>query len=209
MKLEDVKIGMHLRDPKGNVWEILDIDNGSKIPCVYLRCVEFLHPVGVRPNLRIDTAAEAATNRWVYVNKKHFVVAPDSVIKQFKNYFATGQQSINVVTGLNESKTLIFVTQEQYDNVEVIIDDMVEVPKVQHLTRENIRVGLELRTASELSFTVIGYSDDGVLLRHILYSEIYKGVVKQISADLLVEWEDSTRPILTNVLTTKDFILVE
>lgn len=209
MKIEEVKIGMHLQDPCGNVWEVLDIDKGSKIPCVYVCCIKFQHPVGVRPNLRIDTAAEAATNRWVYVDKKHFVIAPNCVIEQFKDYFATGQQCINVVTGLNKSKTLIFVTQEQYDSVEVIIADMVEVPKIQHLTRENIRVGLELRTASELSFTVIGYSDDGVLLRHILYSEIYKGVVKQIPADLLVEWEDSTRPIPTNVLTTKDFIIVE
>lgn len=209
MKIKDVKVGMHLRDPKGNMWEILDIDRSSKIACAYVRCIEFRHPVGLTPNLRVNTAAEAAINRCIYGDKKHLVVAPDSVIKQFKDYFATGQQSINVVTGLNKSKTLRFVTQEQYDNVEVTIGDLVEVPKVQHLTRDNIRVGLELHTASELSFTVIAYSDDGVLLRHILYSETYEGAVKQISADLLVEWEDSTRPSPTNVLTTKDFILIE
>lgn len=208
MKIEDVKVGMHLRDPKGNVWEILDEPDNLGIPTIYVRCIEFKHPVGILPNYSVDSEAKAYVNRCMLLNREHLVVASNDAIKQLSKYLSSFN-TLKVVTGLNKAKIIQFVTREQYGNVEVTLEDLVEVSKVQHLTRENIRVGLELHTASELSFTVIGYSDDGVLLRYILYSEIYKGVVKQISADLLVEWEDSTRPIPTNVLTTKDFILVE
>lgn len=32
MKFEDVTVGMHLRDPKGNVWKIIDISAGKMYP---------------------------------------------------------------------------------------------------------------------------------------------------------------------------------
>lgn len=104
MKLEDVTVGMHLRDPKGNVWKIIDISAGN-IPCVYARCIDFVHPVGVIGG-RLEDAEEAAVGRWLYADKAHLIVAPDSVTEQFKNYSATRHRCINVVTGLNKTKTL-------------------------------------------------------------------------------------------------------
>lgn len=206
MRLEDVKVGQRLQDPKGNVWEILDISN-TIIPCVYVRCIKFLHPVGVRPTLRINTAAEAAIGRWVYVNKEHFVIAPDYVIAQFKDYFAIGQQSINVVTGLNKSKPLIFVTQEQYDNIEVTLETLEPIPTVQHLTRDNIRVGMRVRVALDVEFIVIGYTNTLVQLQYELTICTGKQL-KQVTAKIYVDWADALA-IPVDSLTTNDFIVVE
>lgn len=78
-----------------------------------------------------------------------------------------------------------------------------------HLTRDNIQVGMNVRTASGTLFNVIGYSDGGVLLRCMLHSLDSSGSLKQIVAESLVEWHDSLRRTPQNVLTTKDFIIVE
>lgn len=207
MKLEDAKIGMHLRDPKGNVWEILDIDASSKIPCVYVRCIEFRHPVGIRPTLCIDTVAKATTNRWVYIDKKHFVIAPDCVIEQFKDYFATGQQCINVVTGFNKSKTLIFVTQEQYDSIEVTLECLKPIPKVQHLTRDNICIGMRVRTALDVEFIVIGYTDTLVQLLYTATFICKDKQPKQAAAKIYIDWADAPA-IPGDSLTTNDFTVI-
>ena len=207
MKFEDVKVGMHLRDPKGNIWKILDISAGN-VPCVYARCIDFVHPVGVIAG-RLEDAEEAAVGRWLYADKAHLIVAPDSVTEQFKNYSTTRHRCINVVTGLNKTKTLCFVTQEQYDGIEVTLNTLEPIPEPQHLTRDNIRVGMNVQTASGMQFSVRGYSDDGVLLRGTLQSPDLVGAMKQISADSLVEWTDSDRPIHADLLTTQDFIIVE
>lgn len=45
MQLEDAKVGMHLQDPKGNIWQILDIDKSCRIPCIHARCTNFVQPV--------------------------------------------------------------------------------------------------------------------------------------------------------------------
>lgn len=209
MRLEDVKVGMHLRDPKGNVWEILNKSVDTGIPYIHAKCTEFVQPIGVMPTYTVDTEAKACVGRMLLINKRHLIVAPDSVIEQFKDYFAIGHQCINVVTGLNKSKVLRFVTQEQYDNVEVTLESLEPIPEPQHLTRDNIRIGMNVQTASGMQFSVRGYSDDGVLLRGTLQSPDVAGSMKQISADSLVEWSDSSRPIPANLLTTKDFIIVE
>lgn len=209
MQLEDVKIGMHLRDPKGNVWEILDIDTVSHVPCVYVRCINFVHPVGIMTTLRIDTEAKAYVGRWMYVDKQHLIIAPDHVVQQFEDYFANRYQCINVVTGLNKTKTLRFVTQAQYDSIEVTLETLEPIPKVQHLTRDNIRVGMQVRTASDLPCSVYGYSEDVVHLQTNWGSMSLEGKPKQITVDIFVAWHDSKRPIPANVLTTEDFIIIE
>ena len=209
MKLEDAKVGMHLRDPKGNVWEILDIDATSRVPCVYVRCINFVHPIGIMTTLRIDTEAKAYGGLWMYVDKRHLIVAPNSVVQQFKEYFATGQQCINVVTGLNKTKTLRFVTQEQYDSIEVTLECLKPIPEPQHLTRENIRVGMNVQTASGISCFVFTYTERFVHLKTNLQSLDSEGAFKQVTADLFVNWHDSKLPCPANVLTTKDFIRVE
>lgn len=140
--------------------------------------------------------------------QKHLIVAPDSVIEQFKDYFAIGQQCINVVTGLNKSKVLRFVTQEQYDNVEVTLESLEPIHEPQHLTRDNIRVGMLVRTASDLPCSVYSYSDNVVHMQTICILWIWqKKKMKQLTVDLFVPWHDSDRPVPINVLTTKDFIV--
>lgn len=114
-----------------------------------------------------------------------------------------------MVTGLNKTKTLCFVTQEQYDGIEVTLNTLEPIPEPQHLTRDNIRVGMNVQTASGMQFSVRGYSDDGVLLRGTLQSPDLVGAMKQISVDSLVEWADSDRSIHADLLTTQDFIIVE
>lgn len=76
MRLEEVKVGMTLRDPKGNVWEILDKSVDSDIPYVYVRCTKFVQPIGFMPTFNIDNEAKAYVGRWMYINKKHLIVAP-------------------------------------------------------------------------------------------------------------------------------------
>lgn len=206
MKFEDVKVGMHLRDPTGNVWKIIDISAGN-IPCVYARCIDFVHPVGVIAG-RLEDAAEAAVGRWLYVDKTHLIIAPDSVTQQFKNYSATGQRCINVVTGLNKTKTLCFVTQEQYDGIEVTLNTLEPIPEPQHLTRENIRVGIHVRTALDAEFIVIGYTDT---LVQLLYNATFncKGKqLKQATAKIYIDWADVPN-IPAEGLTTDDFTVVE
>lgn len=209
MKLEDAKVGMHLRDPKGNTWEILDIDTASHLPCVYVRCINFVYPVGIMTTLRIDTEAKAYVGRWMYVDKRHLIIAPDTVVQQFEGYFANGYQCINVVTGLNKTKTLRFVTKEQYDAIEVTLETLEPIPVPRHLTRENIRVGMDVRTASGMSCFVYAYTECSVHLKTNLQVLDLEGKLKQVIADLFVEWHDSSRPIPANELTTKDFIIVE
>ena len=82
MKIEDVKVSMHLHDPKGNIWKILDI-SARNVPCIYARCIDFVHPVGVISR-QLEDVAEAAVGRWLYADKAHLIVAPDSVTEQFK-----------------------------------------------------------------------------------------------------------------------------
>lgn len=207
MKFEDVKRGMRLRDPKGNEWKVLDICNGN-IPTIYVYCTKFMQPVGITPQCTVDTEAKAFVNRHMYVNRKHLIIAKSAVIEQFKPFFATGQQCINVVTGLNKSQTLCFVTQKQFDNVEVTLEDLVEVPEVQTLTRDNIHIGMSVRTASNISCFVFAYTECFVHLKTNFQSLDSEGALKQITADLLVNWYDSKLPYPANVLTTKDFTII-
>ena len=207
MKLEDAKVGMHLRDPKGNVWEILDEPDKSGIPTIYVRCVEFKHPVGILPNYSVDSEAKAYVNRCMLLNREHLVVASNDVTKQLSKYLS-GFNTLKVVTGLNKSKIIQFVTQKQYDNVEVTLEDLVEVPKVQRLTRDNIRVGMQVRTTSDLLCSVYGYSEDVVHLQTNWHSLDLEGKPKQITVDIFVTWHDSERPIPVNILTTNDFTVV-
>lgn len=208
MKLEDTKVGMHLRDPKGNVWEILDIDAASRVPCVYVRCINFVHPIGIMTTLRIDTKAKAYVGRWIYVDKRHLIVTPDSVVQQFKEYFATGHQCIDVVTGRNKTKTLRFVTQEQYDSVEVTLECLKPIPEVQRLTRENIRVGMRVRTALDVELIVVGYTDTYVQLLHDIRFICNDKQLKQASAKICIDWAD-VPAIPVDSLTTNDFTVVE
>jgi hypothetical protein len=208
MKLEDAKVGMHLHDPKGNVWEILDIDADSRVPCVYVRCINFVHPIGIMTTLRIDTEAKAYVGRWMYVDKRHLIVAPDSVVQQFKEYFATGHQCINVVTGLNKTKALRFVTQEQYDSIEVTLECLKPIPEVQHLTRDNIRAGMRVRTALDVEFIVVGYTDTYVQLLYDIHVICKDRQLKQTSAKICIDWADAPA-IPVDSLTTNDFTVVE
>ena len=208
MRLEDAKVGMHLRDPKGNVWEILDEPDKSGIPTIYVRCVEFKHPVGILPNYSVDSEAKAYVNRCMLLNREHLVVASNDTTKQLSKYLSSFN-TLKVVTGLNKAKIIQFVTQEQYGNVEVTLEDLVEVSKVQHLTRDNIRVGMLVRTVSDLPCSVHSYSDNVVHMQTNLHSLDLAGKMKQLTADLFVPWHDSDHPIPVNVLTTNDFIVLE
>lgn len=205
MQLEDVKRGMHLRDPKGNVWKVLDICNDA-IPTIYAACIKFVQPIGVLPTYTVDTEAKAYAGLHLYTNKKHLVVAPKSVTEQFKDYFATGQQYINVVTGRNKTQTLCFVTQEQYDNVEATLEFLEPIPEVQHLTRENIRIGMRVRTALDVELIVIGYTDTYVQLLYDICFICNDKQLKQASAKICIDWADAPA-IPVDSLTTKDFIV--
>lgn len=144
----------------------------------------------------------------MYVDKRHLIVAPDSVVQQFKEYFATGHQCINVVTGLNKTKTLRFVTQEQYDSIEVTLECLKPIPEVQNLTRDNIRVGMRVRTALGIELIVIGYTDTLVQLQYDT-GFICKGEqMKYTSMKLYVDWADAS-DIPVDSLTTDDFTIVE
>lgn len=208
MKFEDVKVGTHLRDQKGNVWEVVDAPNLTGIPTFYARCIKFQHPVGVMPQYTVDTEEKARVGRHLWCNKEHLIVAPDSVVKQFKGYLSSAD-TIKVVTGLNKTAVLRFVTQEQYDNVEVTLESLELIPEPQHLTRDNIRVGMNVRTASGMPCFVFAYTECFVHLKTNLQSLDSEGVLKQVTADLLVNWHDSKLPHPSNVLTTKDFILID
>ena len=207
MRLENVKVGMHLHDPKGNVWEIVDEPNLTGIPTFYARCIEFRHPVGVMPQYTVDTEAKARVGRHLWVDKKHLIVAPDSVIEQFKDYLSSAD-TIKVVTGLNKTAILRFVTQEQYDNVEVTLESLEPIPKTQHLTRENIRVGMRVRTALGTELIVIGVNDTAVQLLLDVNILCSAKQLKQVSAEISVAWADApTIPV--GALTTNDFTVVE
>lgn len=141
-------------------------------------------------------------------NKKHLITAPDSVLEQFKDYLSSAN-TIKVVTGLNKTAVLRFVTQEQYDNVEVTLESLEPISEPQHLTRANIRVGMRVRTPSNLLCSVYSYSDAVVHMQTNLPSFTSEGSMKQLTADLFVPWHDADRPIPGNVLTTNDFTVIK
>lgn len=208
MKIEDVKVGMHLCDPKGNVWEILDKPADINIPYIHAKCIKFVQPVGVMPTYTVDTEAKAYVGRTLFINKGHLIVAPNSVVKQFKDYFTTGQQCITVVVGLNKNKTLCFVTQEQYDNVEVTLESLEPIPEAQHLTRDNIRIGIRVRTALDAEFIVTGYTDTLVQLQYDITFICKDKQPKQAAAKIYIDWADApTIPV--DSLTTNDFTVIE
>ena len=206
MKIEDVKVGMYLRDPKGNTWEILDIDKDSGVPCVYTRCINFVHPVGLTTTLRIDTEAKAYVGRWMYVNKRHLVIASDAVVKQFKDYFTTGHQCISVVTGLNETKTLRFVTQEQYDNVEVTLESLEPFPEPVHYTANELPLNTVFEDTSGNRYFVSGYMQDKVLLYTVLSPRGVSGNVLNLQASF---WVDLNASANSKDVSLHDFRKVE
>lgn len=207
MKIEDVEVGMYLRDPKGNVWEVLDKPDKSNIPTIHVQCVAFKHPVGVMPQYSVDSEAKAYVKRNILLNREHLVVTTNTFITQLNKYLSTFN-TLKVVTGLNKTKILQFVTQAQYDNVEVTLEDLEPIPEPQHLTRENIRVGMHVRTALDTEFIVIGYTDT---LVQLLYNATFncKGKqLKQATAKIYIDWADvSATPV--DALTTDDFTVVE
>ena len=142
------------------------------------------------------------------VDKRHLIVAPDSVVQQFKEYFATGHQCINVVTGLNKTKTLRFVTQEQYDSIEVTLECLKPIPEVQNLTRDNIRAGMRVRTALGIELIVVGYTDTYVQLLCDIHVICKDKQLKQTSAKICIDWADAPA-IPVDSLTTNDFTVVE
>ena len=204
MKLQDIKVGMYLRDPKGNVWEILDIDKGSRVPYVYVRCINFVHPVGIMPNFRVDTEAKAYVGRWMLVDKRHLITAPEAVVQQFKDYFATGHQCINVVTGLNKTKTLCFVTQEQYDNVEVTLEALEPIPEAVRYTVADLSIGMVFEDADGNRYFVSGWMQDKVLLHTILHPNSVSGEVLKLHASFWVDLEASQ-----DTVSLQDFRKVE
>lgn len=207
MRLEDVKRGMHLRDPKGNVWKVLEESNLLGIPSFYARCIEFKHPVGVMPQYTVDTEAKARVDRHLWANKKHLIVVPDSVTKQFKDYLSSAG-TIQVVTGLNKTAILRFVTQEQYDNVEVTLESLEPIPVMQRLTRDNIRIGMRVRITAHTEFIVIGYTDTFVQLLYNMRFICNDKQLKQASAKIYIDWADA--PVIpADSITTNDFIVVE
>jgi hypothetical protein len=204
MKIEDVKVGMHLRDPKGNVWEILDKSVDTDIPYIHVKCTEFVQPVGVMPTYIVDTQAKAYVGCMLLINKKHLVVAPESVIEQFKDYFATGHQCIHVVTGLNKSKTLRFVTQEQYDNVEVTLESLEPIPEAVRYTVADLSIGMVFEDANGNRYFVSGWMQDKVLLYTILHPSGVSGEVLKLHASFWVDLEASQ-----DTVSLKDFRKVE
>lgn len=204
MKLEDTKVGMHLRDPKGNVWEILDIDTASHVPCVYARCINFVRPVSITTTLRVDTEAKAYVGRWLYVDKRHLIIAPDTVVQQFEGYFANGYQCINVVTGLNKTKTLRFVTQEQYDSIEVTLEALEPIPEAVRYTAADLSIGMVFEDADGNRYFVAGWMQDKVLLHTILHPNSVLGEVLKLHASFWVDLEVSQ-----DTVSLQDFRKVE
>lgn len=208
MLLEDVKIGMHLRDPKGNVYEVLAIKDVPRY-IVHLKCITFVCPVKVE--FHFEFTREGQT-WWVHADREQLIAAENPVVRQIARSLGGLKNNTVIVAGFSVAcnggtKYFRIVSAECLAGCEITIADM-EL-KEQHLTRDNIRENMHVRTASGMQFSVVGYSDDGVLIRGILQSPDLVGAMKQISVDSLVEWADSDRPIHAGLLTTKDFIIVE
>ena len=203
MKIEDVKIGMHLRDPKGNVWKVVDTPNLTGIPTFYARCIKFQHPVGVMPSYTIDTEEKARVGRHLWCNKKHLIVVPDSVLKQFKDYLSSAD-TIKVVTGLNKTADLHFVTQEQYDNVEVTLEALVPIPEAVCYTVADLSIGMVFEDANGNRYSVSGWMQDKVLLHTVLYPNGVSGEVLKLHASFWVDLEASQ-----DTVSLQDFRKVE
>lgn len=186
MRLEDVKIGMRLRDLKGNVWEVVDEPNLTGVPTFYARCIKFKHPVGIMPQYTVDTEEKARAGQHLWCNKKHLIVVPDSVLKQFKNYlFST--DTIKVVTGLNKTVVLRFVTQEQYDNVEVTLETLEPIPEPVHYTSADVPMETAFEDANGNRYFVAGHLQDKVLLYTILHPNSVAGDVLRLRASFWVD----------------------
>lgn len=208
MLLEDVKIGMHLRDPKGNVYEVLAIKDVPRC-IVHLKCITFVRPVKVESHFGFTREGQTW---WVHADREQLIAAENPVVRQIARSLGELKNDTITVDGFSvtcngTTKYFRIVTSKCRTGCEITIADMKL--KEQHLTRDNIRVGMTVRIASGMAFSVRGYSDDGVLIQGTLQSPDLVGTMKQISVDTLVEWADSDRPIHAGLLTTKDFIIME
>lgn len=203
MRLEDVKVGMHLRDPKGNVWKVVDEPDKSGIPTIHVRCVKFKHPVGVMPQYSVDSEAEAYVNCNILLNREHLIVVPNAVITQL-NKVLSSFNTIRVVTGLNKTKTIQFVTQAQYDNVKVTLEDLEPIPESVCYTTADLRIGMPFEDADGNRYFVAGWMQDKVLLHTILHPNSVSGEVLKLHASFWVDLEASQ-----DTVSLQDFRKVE
>lgn len=207
MLLEDVKLGMHLRDPKGNVYEVLEVLGEPKFR-VYLKCIDFVQRVKVEPSFEFNKIGQT---RWVYADREHFVDTENPTIQQLLQGMHiledaySGTRQFKVVYA-NHHKWFRLVTAAHNAEVEITIADM-EL-KEQHLTRDNIRIGMRVRTALDTELIVIGYTDTLVQLLYDVTFSCKGKQLKQAAAKIYIDWADAPA-IPVGSLTTNDFTIVE
>lgn len=168
-------------------------------------CTKFVQPVGVTPTFTVDTEMKASKEHLILINKKRLIVAPASVIQQFKDYLATGQQSIRVLTAQDKVEALRFVTQEQYDNIEVTLETLEPIPEPVHYTSTDLPLNTVFEDTCGNRYFIAGYMQDKVLLYTILSPRGTSGDILTLQASF---WVDLNASEEAETVSLHDFRIV-
>lgn len=212
MKLENVKVGMLLKDKFGNEYEVIEVNKNDDFQPVRVKCVKFVKRVCFKTER--DVIYRAGSMAWLLKDHSHVLSIDDDYGRFIKETFypdlsnAMFNEAVSVKLSISNYNYRNFVlgTQEAISRIEITLRDLSLAENFLH--RGNVSLYDTVFDHAYVPYEVLAFTDDKVCLRVKTRFRNADNKTKYMESMAWIPFYDGKSPDSDDV-TTKDFMIMK